>query len=82
VARRGLRHWIERAQRSHGLAHPDPETAADLLISLVEARGFISWVEPTWVDAGNEWAPRAVTAVFGSAVGAAAPGPTPRGRHA
>lgn len=70
LARRSLRGWLEQAQRSHGLAHPDLETAADLLISLVEARGFLSWVEPTWVDAGTEWAARAVTAVFGSSLNA------------
>lgn len=72
LARRNLRHWLERAQESHGLAHPDLETAADLLISLVEARGFLSWVEPTWVDPGTGWAARAVTAVFGHSLDAEA----------
>lgn len=65
AARRRLFTWLEVARRTHGLVHADLETAADLLISLVEARGFLSWVEPTWVDAGDQWAANAADALFG-----------------
>jgi len=65
MARRNLRAWLESARISHGLAHAELETAADLLVSLVEARGFLGWVEPTWRDAGDDWATRAVDALFG-----------------
>jgi len=64
-ARASLRGWLEKARKTHGLSHPDLEAAADLLISLVEARGFLSWVEPTWVEPGDAWASRAVDALFG-----------------
>ena len=64
-ARESLRGWLEKARKTHGLSHPDLDAAADLLISLVEARGFLSWVEPTWVEPGDEWASRAVDALFG-----------------
>jgi AcrR family transcriptional regulator len=64
-ARESLHGWLVKAQKTHGLSHPDLEAAADLLIALVEARGFLSWVEPTWVETGNDWAPRAVDALFG-----------------
>lgn len=65
MARESLRSWLEKARRTHGLSHTDLDAAADLLISLVEARGFLSWVEPTWVEPGDEWASRAVDALFG-----------------
>jgi len=65
AARRHLVAWLEAARRTHGLVHPDLATAADLLVSLVEARGFLTWVEPTWVEAGDEWAARATDALFG-----------------
>lgn len=64
VARRNLLSWLKQARRTHNLTHADLETAADLLISLVEARGFLAWVEPTWVEAGETWATRAVDALF------------------
>lgn len=65
LARRHVRAWLEQARHSHGLTHPDLETASDLLCSLVEARGFLSWIEPTWVDGEDAWAGRAVDVVFG-----------------
>ncbi len=65
MARRSLRAWLEAARVSHGLAHAELETAADLMVSLVEARGFLGWVEPAWRDSGDEWATRAVDALFG-----------------
>ncbi|HEY7446129.1 MAG TPA: helix-turn-helix domain-containing protein [Vicinamibacterales bacterium] len=64
-ARESLRGWLVKARKTHGLSHPDLDAAADLLISLVEARGFLSWVEPTWVETGDDWASRAVDALFG-----------------
>lgn len=64
AARRGLLTWLEEARRSHGLEHGDLETVADLLIAQAEARGFLAWIEPTWIDAGDEWASRAVDALF------------------
>lgn len=64
-ARSSLLGWLEKARTTHGLTHPDLDAAADLLISLVEARGFLAWVEPTWVEPGEEWAARAVDALFG-----------------
>ena len=64
-ARSSLLGWLEKARKTHGLTHTDLEAAADLLISLVEARGFLVWVEPTWVEPGEEWAARAVDALFG-----------------
>jgi len=64
-ARENLLGWLEKARKAHGLTHPDLDAAADLLISLVEARGFLAWVEPTWVEPGEEWAERAVDALFG-----------------
>jgi len=67
-ARKSLLGWLERASRTHGLTHPDLDAAADLLISLVEARGFLAWIEPTWVEPGEEWATRAVDALFGELV--------------
>jgi AcrR family transcriptional regulator len=63
-ARESLLGWLVKARKTHGLTHPDLEAAADLLISLVEARGFLAWVEPTWVEPGKEWATRAVDALF------------------
>jgi AcrR family transcriptional regulator len=65
VARRNLLSWLKQAGRTHNLNHVDLETAADLLISLVEARGFLAWVEPTWVEPGELWATRAARALFG-----------------
>ena len=65
VARCNLCAWLKQARRSHNLTYADLETVADLLISLVEARGFLGWVEPTWVDAGDKWATRAVNALLG-----------------
>lgn len=85
LARQHLRSWLERARRSHGLAHADPAAAADMLVSVVEARGFLSWIDPTWVDGGRQWAPRAVDALFGEVMRtltrprpASAPTATPR----
>ena len=85
VARRNLLAWLEQARHSHGLSHADLEAAADLLISLVEARGFLAWVEPTWVDAGDSWAARAVDALFGRLTASrpkARPARKPAGRPA
>jgi AcrR family transcriptional regulator len=65
MARRSLLGWLECARRSHDLSHRDLEAAADLLVSLVEARGFLAWIEPTWLDADDQWATRAVDALFG-----------------
>jgi len=64
-ARESLRGWLVKARKTHRLSHPDLDAAADLLISLVEARGFLAWVEPTWVETGDDWACRAVDALFG-----------------
>jgi AcrR family transcriptional regulator len=64
MARRTLCSWLKRARRSHNLTHRDLETVADLLISLVEARGFLAWVDPAWVEGGEAWATRAVDALF------------------
>ena len=66
AARRRVRAWLEQARESHGLTHPDLDSAADLLVSLVEARAFLIWMEPTWVDDGDDWAARAVDALFGA----------------
>lgn len=71
-ARRALHTWLEKARRTHGLSHPDLEAAADLLVSLVEARGFLAWAEPTWVESSDDWAARAIDAVFGVEGSAAA----------
>ena len=65
LARQHLRSWLECARRSHGLAHADLAAAADILVSVVEARGFLRWIDPSWVDGGRQWAPRAVDALFG-----------------
>jgi AcrR family transcriptional regulator len=63
-ARENLLAWLKKARTTHHLAHPDLEAAADLLISLVEARGFLAWVDPSWVKPGRAWASRAVDAMF------------------
>jgi AcrR family transcriptional regulator len=65
-ARISLLGWLEKARKTHGLTHPDLDSAADLLISLVEARGFLAWIEPSWVQPGEAWATRAVDALFGT----------------
>ncbi len=80
MARRNLRAWLEQARRSHGFTHSDLETAADLLISLVEARGFLGWVDPTWVKEGDEWAARAVDTLFGTSGSPKAKAPSRRRR--
>jgi len=81
LARRNLLAWLEAARRTHGLAHSDMETAADLLVSLVEARGFLAWIEPTWVGTGDAWAAKAVDALFGTlAITKRSPGRPPSTR--
>ena len=64
MARRNLLAWLRKARASHQLRHPDLESAANLLVSLVEARGFLKWVDPAWVKPGRAWAARAVDAIF------------------
>jgi AcrR family transcriptional regulator len=64
MARRNLLAWLKKARASHELRHPDLEAAANLLVSLVEARGFLSWVDPAWVKPGRAWAAHAVDAIF------------------
>jgi hypothetical protein len=64
MARRNLLAWLKKARVSHQLRHPDLDAAANLLVSLVEARGFLSWVDPAWVKPGRAWAARAVDAIF------------------
>lgn len=65
-ARQNLHAWLQKARETHGLEHPDLAAAADLLVSLVEAREFLAWVEPSWAKPGRTWATRAVDAVFHS----------------
>jgi len=64
MARQNLLVWLRKARASHQLAHPDLEAAANLLVSLVEARAFLAWVDPAWVKPGRAWAARAVDAIF------------------
>ena len=63
-ARGSLLTWLKKARCTHRLVHPDLEAAADLLVSAAEARGFLAWVEPSWVEHGDGWAARAVDALF------------------
>jgi AcrR family transcriptional regulator len=64
-ARRSLLVWLKKARASHRLSHRDLDAAADLLVSAAEARGFLAWVDPSWVKLGRVWATRTVDAVFG-----------------
>jgi hypothetical protein len=65
AARQNLLKWLTKAEKSHGLEHPDLEIAVDLLVALVEARAFMAWVEPKWSRPLRGWAGRAVDTIFG-----------------
>ena len=64
AARQNLLKWLTKAEKSHGLVHPDLEIAVDLLVALVEARAFMAWVEPKWSRPLRGWAWRAVDTIF------------------
>jgi hypothetical protein len=64
MACRNLLACLKKPRVSHQLRHADLKVAANLLVSLVEARGFLSWVDPAWVKRGRSWAARAVDAIF------------------